>query len=368
MISTDRNILKEESAVQARMLEYGELFDELHIIVFSRVEDGLPIYKRIGEKVHVYTTGSTNRLKYIMDTEHLGETIVREIRPKGEVSIVTQDPFETGFTGWLIAKKCNIPLNLQIHTDFLSPHFDASWLNKIRIKMARFLLPKADSIRVVSKRIETSLTPFELNCKPQVLPIWVDIQKIEDTCPLFYLKQKYPQFTEVILMVCRLEKEKNVSLAIEALKYIKKRHRQVGLIIVGDGKLKAQLEQEAYDHGVHDAVIFEGWKENAVPYYKTADIYLSTSSYEGFGLSLVEAAASGCPIVSTDVGLVGGVLSKDTSVLVCELSAHSIAEKIMVLLDDKAKRDALAEHAKEEIRKIKIKKATFLKNIKKSIV
>lgn len=52
-------------------------------------------------------------------------------------------------------------------------------------------------------------------------------------------------------------------------------------------------------------VVLENWvdQETLFSYYKTADIFLSTSLYEGYGMSMVEARAAGCPIVATDAGI-----------------------------------------------------------------
>ncbi len=195
MISTDRNILNKESAVRARMLSYGTLFKELHIIIFSTGAHKLPQKEQIGENVYVYTTSSSSRLLYIRDAIVIGKNI--SLLNKKSVVVTAQDPFETGFAGWRIAKALNAELNLQIHTDFMSPYFAKTFLNKIRVQIATFLLPKADSIRVVSERIKTSLKGFNLKKDPTVLPIYVDIEKIEDTCPLFYLKQRYPEFETI---------------------------------------------------------------------------------------------------------------------------------------------------------------------------
>jgi glycosyltransferase involved in cell wall biosynthesis len=69
-------------------------------------------------------------------------------------------------------------------------------------------------------------------------------------------------------------------------------------VIVGDGSEKNKLKLD-------DNVVLDGWqnKETIYSYYKTADMLLVTSDYEGYGLTIIEALAAGLPVLSTDVGI-----------------------------------------------------------------
>jgi glycosyltransferase involved in cell wall biosynthesis len=277
MISTDRKIFEPTSAVRARMLSYAADTEELFIVVLG-LNKGLEV---------------EGRLKY------LGLSRGRALgwRPAGAFDLVTaQDPFETGLIGWLIARRLRAKLELQIHTDFLNPYFaQSSFLNYLRVWIARFLLPRATRVRVVSQRIKKSLEEAGLRLKApvEVRPIAVEIDKIKNAPRVVDLHQKYPQFKKIILMASRLEPEKNIKLALAALKLV---DPSIGLVIVGSGCEKINPTKN---------VIVEDWVDQATlySYYKTADLFLLTSFYEGYGMTLVEAAAAGCPIISTDVGI-----------------------------------------------------------------
>jgi glycosyltransferase involved in cell wall biosynthesis len=84
----------------------------------------------------------------------------------------------------------------------------------------------------------------------------------------------------------------------------------VGLVIVGSGSEESELKNLAQKLGIENAVIFEGWQNNLASYYKTCDCFLVTSWYEGYGMTLVEAAAVGTKIVSTDVGIAKEVVAE----------------------------------------------------------
>jgi len=311
MISTDRKIFEENSPVRQRVFDYGSLVDKLNIIVLNKAPKDLPDKKvfDISEKVTVYPTNSKSKFHYIFDAMEIAGLL------KEADLITAQDPYETGFIAWRISKKQKAKLELQVHTDIFSKYFaKQSYFNKVRVIFSKFLLKKADHIRVVSKRIKLSLTE-KLQEKTTTLSIFTSPTFIQMFEPSFNLKEKYPQFKFIMIMMSRLEKEKNISMAISALKKVVEVFPKTGLIIVGDGSLQKSLKRQARRAGLEENVIFKKWTNDPISYYKTADLLLSTSNYEGYGLTLTEAILSHCPILSTKVGIVGEILSSNNAFL-----------------------------------------------------
>ncbi len=311
MISVDKKIFDENSSVRRRMVDYGTVTDNLHIIVLNRKlkDGGIKKNLKISERVFIYPTNSLNKFRYILDAKRIG------VQLKNIDLVTAQDPYETGWIAWKVAKKLKAKLEFQIHTDIFSPYFiKHSWANRIRSWLAKFLLPKADHLRVVSKRIKLSLSK-KLQEKVTILPIFVSPTFIQVSEPDFDLKQRYSQFKFIMVMVNRLEKEKNISMAINAMVRVVEIFPKTGLIIVGKGSFKNSLRKQARRLGLEENIIFNKWTDNPVTYYKTANLFLSTSNYEGYGLSLVEAIFSHCPILTTKVGIVGEVLSSNNSFL-----------------------------------------------------
>ncbi len=344
IIGTDRSLFEKSSNTSKRIAEYGSLVDELHIIVFSL---GKTVYNKqfqIAGNVWVYPTNSKNKLCYGFDTVKIAGKILKK---NNKWLVTSQDPFETGLVAWVIARVYGAFLQLQIHTDFLSPHFAKSFLNKTRVCIAKFLLVKADGVRVVSERIKQSLySTFHIpHSKISVLPIYTDILNIIDKKPQFNLCERYPQFKFIILMVGRLEKEKNYFLALEAFKEVVRKHPKTGLVIVGEGSKKEKLERMISRNSLQDNIILAGWREDVISYYKTADLFLHTSDYEGYCLVLIEAAAAGCPIVTTDVGVIGDFLNKDNT-SVCEAGdTECIRKSIIIAMENKSLRARMSQDA-----------------------
>lgn len=332
MISTDRGLLDSTSRVSERFRLYATLFDSVHVIVFS-IGNFEPI--SLAPNVHIYPTNSVHKLLYVSDAIRISRSIVHDM-------VSGQDPFETGLVAYVISKMRHSALHLQIHTDVYSDAFTRqSLLNRIRTYIASWLLPKAVRIRVVSKRIAVSLKKkFGTKIvEPYILPIMVEQPK--QIVPMTF------PFAQTVLMACRLEAEKRVDVALQAFARVRKEHPDAGLVIIGNGSLRAQLELQAYQLGIVDAVQFLGTQQDVFAVYAGADVYLHTAAYEGYGMTLIEAALSGLPIVTTDVGVVGDVLIDGGSVLVTQATPADIAIKIGLLLDDEALRAVLGGRAKE---------------------
>jgi glycosyltransferase involved in cell wall biosynthesis len=318
-IGTDRDLFVKNSEVRQRMIEYGNLVNEFYIIVFSRRNGNLAYnrdrkYVLSFENVRVYPTNSRNRWFYIMDAVRIGKKIIQHSTFNIQHSLITaQDPFECGLAGWLLKRKFKIPLQLQIHTDFLSPYFrKESLLNYLRVLIAKFLIPRANCIRVVSQRVKKSLlqvTGYRLQVV--VLPIFVDSEKVKNAPVRTDLHKKYPQFDFIILMAGRLTKEKNIEMAINAMSDIVGQYPKTGLIIVGSGPEREALKLQVTSYKLQDNIKIEPWTDDLISYYKTADLFLLASNYEGYGRTLVEASAAGCNIISSDVGIADEILDQE---------------------------------------------------------
>ena len=362
-IGSDRGIFREGSAVRDRIKKQGEIFDEFRIVVFSLKGSGFK-EEHMAPNIWVYPTNSASRWLYVFDAARIAEKL-------GKADVITcQDPFESGLAGWLAAGKLGAKLHLQIHTDFLNPYFwRESLLNKIRVLLARFLLPKADGIRVVSNRIKNSLKTinYKLKTIPFVLPVYVDIfgEKIPEGLPW---RSQFPDLDFIFLVVSRLEREKGVALAVEIMAEVVKEYPHSGMVVVGEGGERIEILKKISRLGLEKNVYLLGQRLDARLMFKDADACVVPSYYEGYGLVLIEAATAGCPIISTDVGLVGDILVQDKDLLVCPVGdSVCLAGRMKDLLKGKDKRNALGYNARESALKRAISLSDYLSAYKNSL-
>ena len=356
-IGTDKKLFEEGSAVALRQIAYGKKMEELHIVVFTtRTTKKNSSIKNINlsDNVFLYPTNSFSRWFYIFDAMRIGKKILNERLFSPQNSIITcQDPFESGLTGFFLAKRFSMRLHLQIHTDFLSPYFNRGFLNKIRVFIAKFIISKAYRIRVVSKRIRDSLSKekIKLQNPVQILPIRIDIESMRAGSPEDSLRVYFPEFTNIVFMASRLTKEKRVNDALCSFKKVLEDFPLAGLVIAGDGPEMNNLKKMANELGIYKSVRFMGWQKNVASLMSSTDVFFSTSEYEGYGMSLVEAGLALCPIVSTDVGISGEILKDGLNSFVCPVRNIScFTEKIKELLADSALRGTLSGRLNSDIR------------------
>ncbi len=337
-IGTDRKVFVEGSAVRARLLEYGGLVDELHVIVFAKRALGF-CEETIPPNIFLYPTNAWTRFGYVPHAIICALALRRRGVPIDVVT--TQDPFECGLAGFLIARIFRARLHIQIHTDVMSPYFaNESTLNRVRVLIAKFLIPRASGIRVVSERIKKSLI---ISCSKihasriAVLPIFVDAQKIKGAPIKTDLHVKYPQFDFIALMASRFTKEKNIPIAIDAMADVVKKHPKAGLVIVGSGPEEQKLKLLATRYSLLSNIVFEPWTDDLASYYKSADVFVLTSNYEGYGRTIIEAEAAGCPVIMTDVGIAGDVIKNGENGLIVPVGdVQALAEALRSVIEKKA--------------------------------
>ncbi len=361
-ISTDRNIFDIQSPVAKRMIEYGKKCGELHIVIFSLDTLNFSDFQ-LSPEVFVYPTNSSSKIWYIHDAVSKAKKIISTIY-FGETVITAQDPFEAGIAGVMLKRYSGLPLQLQIHTDFYSKSFyDGSLLNWVRFEVSRFTLPKADGVRVVRKKIKDDLIghfkiPEE---KIQVLPVFVDIQKFQDYPIEVNLKMKYPHSDIHVLVASRLSSEKRVDLAIRAFARASVRFPKACLVIVGKGEEEKKLKSLVKRLNLTDKVAFESWQQNVSSYFKTASVFLNTSSFEGYGMTLIEAAAAGCPIITTNVGIAQDMLRDGTNAFVCPVDDEGcLVNKLVNIFENPIVQRSFSTAISEDVKKMILSKEEHL--------
>ena len=296
MISVDRSrqgILHPGTPAFKRQEAYARKFGNLDIVGFSLKRDDATVLA--AEKLRVYPTNSLSRLLYGFDALRIALTL-----PKPDV-VTVQDPFEAGLMGLFVARVRGVPLHVQVHTDFLSPQYaQSSFVHRIRVLLAGFVLRRAARVRVVSQRVRLSMeNRYMLRGPITVLPIFVDTEHFRWNLPDEVLRMRFNTFSSRVLVVSRLEKEKDVETAIRV--FAEYAPITACLIVVGDGSERGYLESLVASLDIQHRTFFEG-QQDPTSYYKLSDLVLFTSRYDGYGLVIAEALSAGTPVLSTDVG------------------------------------------------------------------
>ncbi|MBZ0309077.1 MAG: glycosyltransferase family 4 protein [Anaerolineae bacterium] len=151
--------------------------------------------------------------------------------------------------------------------------------------------------------------------------------------------------------VCRLVPQKGISYALEAVKLLLPYYPTLKYMIVGDGVLRNELEQQAKKLGISTHVHFLGWRQDVKEQMAQFEIFLAPSLWEGFGLVFLEAMGQALPIVTSRVSAIPEVVQDGiTGILVPPQNSDALAEAIKKLLDnpDLAQKMGAAGHERLE--------------------
>ena len=155
-----------------------------------------------------------------------------------------------------------------------------------------------------------------------------------------------------LLYLGRLEYEKGIHDAIAALPRIRRTHPGTTLIIAGEGTQQQWLVEQARKHKVLKATTFAGRLDHTdlVRLLHSADAVVLPSHYEPFGIVALEAAATGTPLVTSNVGGLGeAVINGQTGVSFAPRDVAGLAAAVRVVLDDPAAAQRRAVAARERL-------------------
>lgn len=204
-------------------------------------------------------------------------------------AVTAQDPFWRGLVAWFVARRVGARLNIQVHTDLTTQ----SWVKHV---LAQIVLRHADSVRVVSERIQQQIKNMGVRASSSILPVFIDVEAFRNLKPRVHAQK-------TILWIGRFEKEKDPLRAISILEDVRNANIDAKLVMVGDGSLQPQLQQCATKRSLELPITIVPWQKDITPQLEVADVVVCTSHTESWGASIVEALASGVPVVAPDVGV-----------------------------------------------------------------
>jgi phosphatidylinositol alpha-mannosyltransferase len=179
----------------------------------------------------------------------------------------------------------------------------------------------------------------------QVIPNGIDVDVYRPgLAPIRHLRDDKLN----ILFVGRLEKRKGLGDLMRAYRAMKSRVPRSRLIIVGDGPLRGRVESYATRHRLQDVVIAGFVPETVKPrYYCSADVFCAPATgAESFGIVLLEALASGLPVVATEVPGYMSVLEPGRdSVTVQPKNWRELAASLVILARDPELRARMSDYA-----------------------
>ncbi|MEO0073267.1 MAG: glycosyltransferase family 4 protein [candidate division WOR-3 bacterium] len=202
--------------------------------------------------------------------------------------------------------------------------------------------------RIVESRAALEFTRRLFPGEYRLIPPGVDIERFSPTVePLSELCGMRP----VVLFVGRLDRRKGLAVLLEAMGRLRKRLPSARLVVVGTGPLEQECRLLVRKLGLEQAVLMAGFVpvELLPQYYASADVYCSPAlGGEAFGLVLLEAMASGVPVIASDIaGYNEVVVPGETGLLFPAGDAAALADALAVLLQDESRRQRMRQACRQ---------------------
>jgi poly(glycerol-phosphate) alpha-glucosyltransferase len=158
-----------------------------------------------------------------------------------------------------------------------------------------------------------------------------------------------PRDPHLVVMLARLDQQKNVDHAIRAFQHVVRKAPQARLEIYGRGPEEKNLRALIRELRLERSVTLAGYTTDPGAVYDRASACLLTSSYEGFGLVVLEAIAHGCPVVSYDLSYGPSDIIEQgvTGYLVPQADTGALAERTLRILNDPQARDETSARCRE---------------------
>ena len=163
-----------------------------------------------------------------------------------------------------------------------------------------------------------------------------------------YKKYGVPKDKPIVLYVGRVDPEKKVGTVVSAFKEVLEKIPEARMVIVGDGVDRLRLEKEAKELGISDSVIFLGrvLPPDLYELYKAGSVFATASEIETQGIVLIEAAATGLPLVAVNKGAVSEVCRTGENGFLCEPgNTAEISDALIKILTDEKLREKFSENS-----------------------
>ena len=151
-----------------------------------------------------------------------------------------------------------------------------------------------------------------------------------------------------LVTVGRLTIQKGYDIAIDAARILKEKNLIFKWYFIGEGPERIKLEKMIEEYYLQDNVILKGMQINPYKYINDADIYVQTSRFEGYCITLAEARMLDKPIVTTDFDVVHDQIKHEENGLIVEMNPESIVDAIIKLVEDRNLTTYIISNLKKE--------------------
>lgn len=312
-------------------IELHQQGHEVYLVTFSNENTYEFLSNKVNHKVipSTFVPSLSGKSKVVVDEL---QEFIDEIKPDiihshlFESEIVLSQTKETG-AKYFFHLHDNVPqLKRLTLSTFLSKKGMTNYYER-RIVLKKIIARKTTIIAIADD---------SFNFAKENLPKQIAIHKMDNAINFNRFTSKNVNRNENdLVMVGSFVPKKNHQLAINVVAELQTLGISTRLHLLGDGPLRSILEEMSQDLGLKDNILFHGNVDYPEEYFNSSSIYLHTAKYEPFGLVLLEAMASGLPVICTDgKGNSHLIVEGKNGFLAKTHSSHELANLVAKLLSE----------------------------------
>lgn len=290
---------------------------------------------------------------------------IKKLIEKFRPDIVHTHAAKSGVIGRLAADACKVPVILHTFHGHVFHSYFSKFKTNTFIQIERYLARRSTGIIAISDTQKHELANVYHICeeeKIKKIPLGLDLDKFQvnqDSKRVQFRKEfKLNEDDIAIGIIGRVVPVKNHSLFVAAAKKVlDKTDKPVKFVIIGDGDMRPQMEEDFATAGIDYTYFPEeprpatalctSWQTDMDYVLSGLDIVALTSHNEGTPVSLIEAQAASRPVVSTNVGGVQDVVTDNQTGFITEPDdAEAFAEALLKLINEPEKRDYFGQLGK----------------------
>ena len=286
-------------------------------------------------------SGALEQILFVLSASFWTSGLILRTRPDATLAFFGAP---SGMVAILLKKLFNIPYVISLRGGDVPGFrpYDFKKYHRILAPFLHIIWKNASSVVANSKGLHDLARAFDSRFEIPIIPNGVDLN--------LYSTTERGEQSPVILSVGRLVYQKGFDLGIQALAGLK--HLDWHWQIAGDGPEMDALRSLVNQHGLTDRVTFRGWqsREQLIQCYKQANIFLFPSRHEGMPNAVLEAMASGLPVIASRIaGNEELVVQEKTGFLVEEENINSLQVALHELLENPTLRKSMGAASRRRV-------------------
>lgn len=275
-------------------------------------------------------------------------TLLRDLLRQERIDLLHTHLYHPNMYGRLAAFREGIPVVCTVHNIYVRPKLHRRLIN-------RWLAEKTARIIAVSSRVRDDILRYDRvqSSKVLVVPNGVEMARFAPSLTRQRARERLGITDDryIIGTLGRLETQKGLPYLIEALRLLSESGNRAFLLIVGSGREEGRLREMVSRCGLEDCVQFLGMRRDVPEIHRVMDVFVLPSLWEGLPIALLEAMASGLPVVATPVGGIPEVIQNGKNgLLVPKEDPVALAEALLKIRQSPLWAEELGREGRETVR------------------